>query len=134
MNRTAILYPLLHSQIVWPSFEQSAETATLACQIISGLSYMMLSKATRAYFAQIGRKGGRKSRRTLTAAQARQMVAVRLARSAYRKFRALCFWSYRSDFEVTAANAAWVAEQLRRNGNRAAWRAASRIQSLLKCP
>ena len=91
----------------------------------------MLSKATRAYFAQIGRKGGRKSRRALSTAQARQMVAVRLARSAFRRFRILCFWSYGPDLRITAENAGWVAEQLRRNGNRAAWQIAGRIQSLL---
>jgi hypothetical protein len=91
----------------------------------------MLSKATRAYFARIGRKGGQKSRRSLSSAQARQMVAVRLARAAYRRFRVLCFWSYDPDLRITAANAQWVAEQLRRNGNRAAWRTAARIQSLL---
>jgi hypothetical protein len=93
----------------------------------------MLTKATRAYFATIGRKGGRISRRALSRAQARQMVAVRLARSAFSKFRVLCFWSYSADLKITAANAAWVAEQLRRNGNRAAWKAAGRIQSLLEC-
>jgi hypothetical protein len=43
----------------------------------------------------------------------------------------LCFWSYSADLKITATNAAWVAEQLRRNGNRAAWKAAGRIQSLL---
>jgi hypothetical protein len=91
----------------------------------------MLTKATRDYFAAIGRKGGRVSRRALSSEQAKQMVAVRLARSAYKKFRTLCFWSYSPDLQITAANAAWVAEQLRRNGNRAAWQAAGRIQSLL---
>jgi hypothetical protein len=94
----------------------------------------MLTKATRDYFAAIGRKGGRMSRRALTREQARQMVAVRLARSAFRKFRTLCFWSCANDLQITASNAAWVAEQLRRNGNRAAWQAAGRIQSLLECP
>jgi len=93
----------------------------------------MLSKAIHAYFARIGRTGGRKSRRALTREQAQQMVAVRLARSSYRKFRAFCFWPYRADLQITAANAAWVAEQLRRNGNRSAWQAANRILSLLKC-
>jgi hypothetical protein len=91
----------------------------------------MLTKATRDYFAKIGRKGGQKSRRALSRAQARRMVAVRLARSAFRRFRVLCFWSYSADLKITATNAAWVAEQLRRNGNRAAWKAAGRIQSLL---
>jgi len=93
----------------------------------------MLTKATRAYFAKIGRKGGQKSRRALSTAQARQMVAVRLARSAYRRFRTLCFWSYAADLRITSENAAWVTEQLRRNGNRAAWQTAGRIQSLLEC-
>jgi hypothetical protein len=93
----------------------------------------MLSKATRAYFAKIGRLGGQKSRRALSQEQARQMVAVRLARSAYRKFHARCFWSYKRDLQITATNASWVAEQLRRNGSLADWKTANRIQSLLKC-
>ena len=100
---------------------------------ISGLSWAMLTKATRAYFARIGRKGGQVSRRALSRAQARRMVAVRLAREAFRRFRVLCFWSYDADLKITASNAAWVAEQLRRNGNRAAWNAAGRIQALLEC-
>ncbi len=94
----------------------------------------MLTKATRAYFAHIGRLGGRKSRRALTSKQARQMVAIRLARSAFARFHTLCFWSYAPTLSITADNAAWVSEQLRRNGNRKAWQTASRIQTLLKCP
>jgi hypothetical protein len=93
----------------------------------------MLTKATRAYFAEIGRRGGIISRRALSREQARCMVAVRLAHSAYKRFRVECFWPYDRNLAVTAANAGWVAEQLRRNGNRAAWQAAIRIQALLKC-
>jgi hypothetical protein len=98
------------------------------------LRFFMLTKATRAYFAEICRRGGRKSRRALSAAQARQMVAVRLARSACRRFHTQCFWSFRPNLPVTPRNAEWIAKQLRRNGNRAAWQTASRIQALLeKC-
>lgn len=61
------------------------------------------------------------------------MVAVRLARQAYRQFKAECFWSYRDDLEVTRQNASWIADQLRKNGNRAAWKLAARINKLL-CP
>jgi hypothetical protein len=43
----------------------------------------------KAYLAEIGRKGGRKSRRTLTPDAARRMVAVREARRAYRRFHAI---------------------------------------------
>jgi hypothetical protein len=62
------------------------------------------------------------------------MVAVRLARAAFRRYRTLCFWSFAPDLQITQSNAMWVAEQLRRNGNRAAWLAAARIESLLLCP
>jgi hypothetical protein len=84
----------------------------------------------RSYLSLIGRRGGLKSRRALSERQARLMVAVRLARQAYRDFRVPCFWSY-ADLAITPANVEWVAAQLRRNGNRAAWQKAARIQSLL---
>jgi hypothetical protein len=90
----------------------------------------MISRDLRAYFSRIGRNGGRKSRRSLSSAEARAMVAVRLARAAFREYRTQCFWPYR-DLEITAGNAAWVAEQLRRNGDRGAWQRAARIQALL---
>jgi hypothetical protein len=93
----------------------------------------MLTDSTRAYFAEIGRRGGRNSRRSLSPAQARQMVAVRLGRAAFRRFHTQCFWSYAEDLKITPKNLPWVADQLRRNGNRAAWQAASRILSLLQC-
>jgi len=60
------------------------------------------------------------------------MVAVRLARQAFREFRVDCFWSFK-DVPITRGNAAWVADQLRRNGNRRAWKLAAQIQALL-CP
>jgi hypothetical protein len=94
----------------------------------------MLTKATRAYFAEIGRKGGRKSRRVLPSDVARRMVALRLARSAFKKYRVHCFWSSRADFVVESARVPWVVEQLRRNGNRTAWQEAAKIEKLLKCP
>jgi hypothetical protein len=92
----------------------------------------VIDPGIRSYLARIGRAGGKKSRRALSPEQARRMVSVRLARQAYRDFRVQCFWPYR-DLKVTPANVAWVAEQLRRNGNRAAWQRAARIQALL-CP
>jgi hypothetical protein len=93
----------------------------------------MITEETRAYFAQIGRKGGQRSRRPLTSFEARRMVGVRLARAAYRKFHTLCFWSYSPDFHINGRTAEWVVAGLKRNGNRAAWTAAARIQALLGC-
>lgn len=81
----------------------------------------------KAYLSEIGRRGGRKSRRVLEPGTARDMVRVREARRAFRRFRALCFWSYRLDLEIGLADAPWVAEQLMKYGNREAWRVGARL-------
>ena len=76
----------------------------------------------REYLAEIGRRGGKKSRRTLDSETARDMVRVREARRAYRRFRTSCFWSYRPDLLVGLDDVDWVAETLMKNGNREAWK------------
>lgn len=76
---------------------------------------------TRKYLAEIGRKGGLKSRRTLSPEAARQMVKIREARRAYARFHTQCFWSYKQDLVISAADIPWVAEQLMKHGNRQAW-------------
>lgn len=81
----------------------------------------LMDDAVRDYLAKIGRKGGKKSRRTLDPETARRMVRVREARRAYRRFRGSCFWSYRPDLEIGMDDVAWVAETLMKNGNREAW-------------
>ena len=80
-----------------------------------------------AYLAEIGRRGGRKSRRTLDSETARQMVRVREARRVYRRFHAECFWSFDPDYRIGPSDIAWVAEQLRKHGGRDAWEIASRL-------
>jgi hypothetical protein len=82
----------------------------------------------RTYLAQIGARGGRASRRTLDPAVARDMVRVREARRAYRRYRAQCFWSYRPDLEIGLADVPWVAEQLMKSGDRAAWLIAHKLR------
>jgi hypothetical protein len=81
----------------------------------------------RKYLARIGSAGGRKSRRVLDPADARQMVKVREARKAFVRFRTLCFWSYRSDLVIGQGDVEWVAEQLMKTGNREAWRAGAKL-------
>jgi hypothetical protein len=81
----------------------------------------------RRYLAEIGARGGRKSRRTLDPETARAMVKVREARRAYRRFRTMCFWSYRPDLRIELDDVPWVAEQLMRHGNRDAWRVGARL-------
>ncbi len=84
------------------------------------LTLDMIDKITE-YLAEIGRRGGRKSRRTLDPETARSMVRVREARRAYRRFRTSCFWSYRPDLHIGLNDVEWVAETLMKNGNREAW-------------
>ena len=81
----------------------------------------------RRYLAEIGSRGGRKSRRALSPEAARDMVKVREARRAFRRFRATCFWSYRSDLVIHSADVPWVAEQPMKHGNREAWRVAAKL-------
>lgn len=85
-----------------------------------------MTKISR-YLAQIGARGGRKSRRVLSPDAARAMVQVREARRAFRRFRSPCFWSYRPDLVIGADDVAWVAEQLMKHGNREAWQVGARL-------
>ncbi len=86
-----------------------------------------MDNTIRDYLAEIGRRGGTKSRRKLDPETARNMVRVREARRAFRKFHALCFWSYRKDLKIGLANIDWVVETLRKNGDMRAWKAAERL-------
>ena len=83
--------------------------------------------AVSRYLAEIGARGGRKSRRVLSANTAREMVRVREARRAFRRFRSTCFWSYRPDLVIGTNDVAWVAEQLMKHGNRDAWRVGAKL-------
>ncbi len=86
-----------------------------------------MENAVRKYLAEIGRRGGRRSRRVLTADAAKEMVRVREARRLYRRFHAECFWSFDPDYVVGKGDIAWVAEHLRRHGGRRAWEAAVKL-------
>jgi hypothetical protein len=86
-----------------------------------------MSREVKDYLSRIGRNGGRKSRRTLDPETARRMVAVREARRAFRRFHTACFWSYRKDLVIGTEDVPWVAEQLRRHGDREAWRVAQTL-------
>jgi len=72
------------------------------------------------YLSSIGRRGGLKSRRTLSPETARAMVSVREARRAFRRFYSECFASTAPDRKVMRDDVAWVAAQLLRYGGDAA--------------
>ena len=86
-----------------------------------------MDENVRRYLAEIGRRGGRKSRRVLDPDKARRMVRVREARRAYRRFHASCFWSSPPDLEIGEEDIEWVADTLRRHGGREAWEVADRL-------
>lgn len=82
---------------------------------------MMAMKKTdpvRAYFSEIGSRGGKKSRRALSPDAARDMVRVREARKAFRRFHAQCFWYLREDAEITREDIPEIVRGLRKDGGR----------------
>lgn len=82
---------------------------------------------TRDYLANIGRRGGRRSRRSLTPEQARLMVRLREAQRAYRKFHTSCFWSSDIDYRITENDIEWVARRLMEFGGREGWEVGARL-------
>lgn len=79
------------------------------------------------YLARIGREGGRKSRRVLSAKDARDMVRVREARRAFRTFHAQCFWHMRKDMLVTRGDIPEIIRGLRKNGGRRGFLVAAKL-------
>lgn len=88
---------------------------------------MNMRPAVKEYLSKIGRRGGKKSRRTLDSGTAKTMVRIREARRAYRQFHTECFWSFDPSYTISAEDISWVAETLMKNGGRAAWEAGSKL-------
>lgn len=86
-----------------------------------------MNRDLHRYLAEIGRRGGRNSRRRLSPEEARAMVRVREARRAFRRFHASCFWSSPPALVIGVDDVAWVAEQLMRHGGREAWEKGARL-------
>ena len=87
----------------------------------------MVRSVVSKYMAEIGRSGGRKSKRVLDREQARRMVQIREARRAFREFRDRCFWSSPIDLEITEGDISWIIDQLRRHGGSDGWERAERL-------
>ncbi len=81
----------------------------------------------KQYLSQIGSKGGKKSRRRLDSQDARDMVLVREARRAFKKYYASCFWSYDPNYKIGIGDVSWVAEQLQKNGDLLAWKKSKQL-------
>ena len=88
---------------------------------------MQSSAAIRSYLSSIGRKGGLKSRRRLSTEDARNMVRVREAKRAFRRFQAQCFWYMPEDMNITLADVPEIVRGLRQYGGREGFLLASRL-------
>lgn len=81
----------------------------------------------RDYLASIGRVGGQRSKRNLSREESKNMVRIREARRAFRKYYAQCFWSYDRNLKININDVPWVVEMLKRHGNRKAWETATSL-------
>jgi hypothetical protein len=86
-----------------------------------------MNRILKSYLSEMGRRGGRKSKRQLDRATARSMVKVREAKRAFSCFYNQCFWSFDPEYEITAADVPWVAQQLMKNGGRNAWEKGAKL-------
>jgi len=86
-----------------------------------------VQEVTRRYLSEIGRRGGRASRRSLTTEQARAMVRLREARRSYRRFHTLCFWSFSPDYVIQPSDIPWVAQRLMEFGGRDGWELGAKL-------
>jgi len=77
--------------------------------------------------AEIGSRGGRRSRRRLSADNARDMVRVREARRFFLRFYAQCFWFMKPDMHITLADLPAIARGLKQNGGREGYLLASKL-------
>ncbi len=88
---------------------------------------LLLDPRTTSYLREIGRRGGRASRRRLSTESARDMVRVREAQRAFRELHAQCFWSEDPDYRVALADVPWVADRLMRFGGRKGWERGAKL-------
>lgn len=68
-----------------------------------------------------------RSRRRLSSEEAKNMVRLREARRAFRRFHSQCFWYMRENMNITLADVPEIARGLRQNGGRQGFLLAARL-------
>jgi hypothetical protein len=84
-------------------------------------------KVIRKYLSAIGRRGGKRSRRTLDSDSARSMVQVREAKRAFQRHFFECFWYSDPDLVITKDDIGWIADQLKKYGSVECWKLGRRL-------
>jgi len=85
------------------------------------------TNAVKRYMAEIGRRGGSRSRRVLSAENARDMVRVREAKRLFRRFYAQCFWYMKPDMQISRADIPAIVRGLKQNGGREGYLLATKL-------
>ena len=85
------------------------------------------SQTISNYFASIGRKGGSCSRRTLSPEQAKDMVRIREARRAYKKYHTQCFWYMPEGADIKKSDIPEIVRGLKKNGGRQGFLLAAKL-------
>ncbi len=88
---------------------------------------MEVDPQIKKYLSEIGRKGGRKSKRHLDSVAAQNMVKVREARKVFKKYFVDCFWSCDPELIINLEDVQWVGEQLMKNGSLQCWKIGKRL-------
>jgi len=68
-----------------------------------------------------------RSRRRLSSEEAKNMVRLREARRAFRRFHSQCFWYMRENMNITLTDVPEIARGLRQNGGRQGFLLAARL-------
>ena len=81
----------------------------------------------RRYLAEIGRRGGVRSRRKLTSEQAHDMVRLREAKKAFKLFHTECFWYLDPNMKITIRDLPEIVRGLRANGGQRGFLLANKL-------
>ena len=88
---------------------------------------MKQQKEIRCYIAEIDKRGVEKSRRKLSREDAQEMVRIREARRAFRKYHTRCFWFMRADLQVGSEDIPEIVKGLRLHGGQTGMKLAERL-------
>ena len=82
---------------------------------------IMKNSVVIEFLREIGRKGGKTSRRRLEPEVAKDMVRLREAKRAYKRYHSQCFWSFDPEYKIRFEDIHWVGTQLMKTGDRKLW-------------